>query len=563
MKFGTLCRTLGSRVTLTATLLTAPVSRAADVNIRVHGQARVDATARSFGNTTEVSGSLMDERGRAVVGRVSVRKLTATGRARTLSQARPCSPSEDLPAPEPSESADEARVRTDGKGRFCLQLTDVVGEGQLQVSFDEPKGWLERTAVSVEVARTAPLKLAFRALPSRVAAESADFSVIVEARAETEGLTARPATLGLARSSNAFEVLERATLIPGQDLHFTVNPKRLGEPGAIELVAESEVDGERVRARAPMLVTGRATVKVLEVPTADSQGESSVSVGVTSSSGPITTGSVEARVGGRTVGIAAVAQGRARVLLALGATPGPVRVGLRYLPASPYWVGGEEQEIVLTVPEPSVWRKVPGLLSGCLIALWILAAWRRPPRREVPTPAREPVPKLEWLPGPPGAQGFAGSILDAHDGTPIVGAQVSVFGPSISAQHATSDAEGHFELEPPSDPRGVRIRVESNFHRALEQPLPRPGRLSIALVTRRRALLAQFVEWCERVGLSFPGQGEPTPAELARRAQENQQPELARWADAVETAAFGPSAVDADYERRVELYKPSHRTPGE
>ena len=93
----------------------------------------------------------------------------------------------------------------------------------------------------------------------------------------------------------------------------------------------------------------------------------------------------------------------------------------------------------------------------------------------------------------------------------------------------------------PSKPRSTRGSCE---------PLPPAGELSIALLLRRRALLARLVGWARKRGRPFDVKPEPTPGHVRRAAAEDFQ--TARWADAVERAVFGVGEVDARTEREIE-----------
>jgi hypothetical protein len=102
---------------------------------------------------------------------------------------------------------------------------------------------------------------------------------------------------------------------------------------------------------------------------------------------------------------------------------------------------------------------------------------------------------------------------------------------------------------------GEQMAVEAPLHARLVQPLPPPGELSIALVLRRRALLARLVTWARRRGRPFDVKPEPTPGHVRRAAADDFQ--TARWADAVERAVFGGGDVDARMENEIERMAPA------
>jgi hypothetical protein len=92
--------------------------------------------------------------------------------------------------------------------------------------------------------------------------------------------------------------------------------------------------------------------------------------------------------------------------------------------------------------------------------------------------------------------------------------------------------------------------------------LPEAGELDVALVLRKRALLDRLVAWARRRGLPFDARPEPTPGHVRRAAAGEFT--VARWADAVERAAFGGQVVDAHAEKEVERLAPpaSPKEPG-
>jgi hypothetical protein len=153
-----------------------------------------------------------------------------------------------------------------------------------------------------------------------------------------------------------------------------------------------------------------------------------------------------------------------------------------------------------------------------------------------------------------GELGWRGRIVDAHEGTSVRGARVWVErgtfdGRSVLAS-VGADAHGVFVL--PHIPALVgdeQMAVEAPLHARLVQRLPPAGELSIALVLRRRALLARLVSWAQLRGRPFDVKPEPTPGHV-RRAAAGDFP-TARWADAVEKAVFGGGDVDARIEGEI------------
>jgi hypothetical protein len=73
-------------------------------------------------------------------------------------------------------------------------------------------------------------------------------------------------------------------------------------------------------------------------------------------------------------------------------------------------------------------------------------------------------------------------------------------------------------------------------------------------MSRRRTLLARFVDWVTREG-GWERRGEATPGEVATRTDRS---EVATWARAVDEAAFGPDPLSEAKEQGVVGREPSH-----
>jgi hypothetical protein len=101
---------------------------------------------------------------------------------------------------------------------------------------------------------------------------------------------------------------------------------------------------------------------------------------------------------------------------------------------------------------------------------------------------------------------------------------------------------------------GDELACEGPLHGQLRRPMPEPGELDVALVLRKRALLDRLVAWARRRGLPFDARPEPTPGHVRRAAAGEFT--VARWADAVERAAFGGQVVDSRVEGEVERLAP-------
>jgi len=170
----------------------------------------------------------------------------------------------------------------------------------------------------------------------------------------------------------------------------------------------------------------------------------------------------------------------------------------------------------------------------------------------------------------PSAGGWRGVVVDAHEGTPVVGARLSIVVPAFQGDgviaRALADEHGSFSFDP-THARDARLVVEADLHSTYEQALPPPSALHVALITRRRALLDRLVRWARHQGAPFDGVSEPTPGHVRRAAarlkmQEGQRwTTVEKWAGQVESAAFGSEPVHAADEESVRAAEPNALAP--
>lgn len=317
-------------------------------------------------------------------------------------------------------------------------------------------------------------------------------------------------------------------------------------------------------------------------------------------------GTIEVRVGDdeAVAGAGALKSGEAQVVArfssasasASASMADPAQLHVRYAPDAPWLQPGNELSLLQPVRPPSAWKKLPPLLAGLLAIAWLVLA-RLPPRKTAearasgasPSPAAAPPEAgIELVRSGPAAQGWTGRLRDAHDGYAIAGARVAAErrgfpaaavavagegprddsgnddGMTVLAETVTDQA-GSFALRlPPGSAAaaqpGDELTCEGPLHGELRRPLPEPGELDVALVLRRRALLDRLVAWARRRGLPFDARPEPTPGHVRRAAAGEFT--VARWADAVERAAFGGQVVDARAEGEIERLVPADQRGG-
>ncbi len=538
---------------LLATVVSRGAKADAEVHVSVRGKAHIEANATTSLLATELAGRVTDDAGRPVAFAAVV-----IGRREPDAKVLPRPQACDAGArAELNEATGQASVITDADGRFCLRFVPELGAGRLSVRFEDSRRLLDAGEADVELRRAAALDIAFVPAPRAFAAEDAEATVVIQARRRTLSTDAASVELTWQRAGEAPRSLARGELFPNEALRLSFAPKALGQPGNGELVASAELGTVSAQARALVPLVARVELNTVEAAQLDAQGRGSIQVAARAVTGQVNAGSVEALAAGRTVGIATVVAGRADVALALAAQPGTTDLTLRYLPASPWFAPGAVLRVSVHVPEPSAWQRLPWALGLLAVAGWILAAWRRPQHRELPTTRPRHglagSPALEWVAAATPAREWTGRVSDAHDGTPLAHASVTLAWPHGASLTTRTNVAGEFGL-PASDHDvfGAEIRVEAPWHAPLVGPLPPPGRLHVSLVTRRRELLSRFATWAR--ARSPEGAPDPTPGQVL--LQQGDARPLAGWLQAVESAAYGPEPVDAERETNVRQLEP-------
>lgn len=536
-----------------------------EAKVRVRGSSRIEATTTATTSGFVLQGSLREDSGRPVASaRVRVRLLSPDGSPRLLQKPDACAA---FPSPEPGEpyrEREEAVALTDASGRFCLRWPFELPSGRLSISYDDQRLLLDSTQQLVPVQRVAPIELDFVPAPTHFSVDVEQGSVTLVSRSRSvESPHELPLALTWTRPGAPTVTLLTRTFRVGETAQLRFPTRLLGAPGPGELRARLGTGDAATETQARVIASGTVELVAPTEVGLSSGGDGVLKVELKSRVGAVGSGAVEALVGNRTVGIAAVDEGRASIVLDLGSGPQKVPLAVRYLPASPWWIAGDPRVVEVTVPRASVWRGVFWAASLLAVATYIASAWRRPPRLTTPretTPAEAlPLePRVSWTAQANGTRGHTGVVTDAHDGAPIGGAVVLVIGSGAEERRTVTEPDGTFRLAPfESAPGSRRLRVEGLWHTAHEWPLPPDGHLSVALVTRRRAVLARLLEWTRQRGaLWSSGPLEPTPADLARSAESVQEPHVAQWARAVESAAFGPTALDSQEEARIRALEP-------
>ena len=384
----------------------------------------------------------------------------------------------------------------------------------------------------------------------------------------------RPGGLGLELRDEAGQLLHAAKTDDEGLAIFDLSTAKLKGPGIGTLVVVFA--GQATLAAATSSTDVTRTARVRLTPETDRiQGDPrsgvAAKVRASTSRGQVDDGSVEAMLDGEVVGTAPVTEGAAEVAAVFSPPRGvdSVELTVRYVADRPFFLAGDAAKVsVRTVRSSALVRLLPVAVAA-IVASWLLRGWRRPKRLE--RAARMPNPpagvaSIEVVGKRRAEPNWTGRVVDAHDGTPVVGARVRVLAPSFVdvdvIVEAHTDERGEFVLEVRSALKDLRLRVESPLHAELERPLPAPSDVVISVVSRRRMLLQRLIDWARRAGKPWDQPPEPTPGQVARVARSQpRRHEVAAWAENLERKAFGPDAVDARAEREVRDLEPGRQPP--
>ncbi len=578
---------LGFRaLAIAAALAGAPsVAEADGLHVRLRGAARIEAQGvRADGGDMLVRGVLTDDAGAPLADAaltIAIARASAPSVPYVLGGAfvaRSCGPD----TRPPRVFTDGVHVVADAGGRFCARLSVPVDRYVAHIGY-AGSGYVDAGAIDVQVdlsRRTCTLL--FSPEPHAISLDAPSLSLDAAATLESDGAVAPGVGYALTLSAGGPHPVATATTDAAGHARFTLAPSLLGPPGRGELRVDFAGNGEASPASRVARVEKRAEVD-LDVPGAQDgklAGGSpeegiAILVNAHAAGGEVSSGSVEASAGDAVVGAAPVEAGTAKLVVTFGlpessGATGEVALTLRYVPSAPWYEPGPESTWRLPVRGRSSLRQLWVLLGGLAVAAWFVMAraqrakaLAKVPQR--PRPASRGEPKLDVVRVARGTnEGWKGRVTDADDATGIAAARVSIerpaFGRAEMLASVVADAEGRFEL-PPTDRRlGDELAIEAPLHASLRRPLPPPGELDAQLVQRKRALLGRLVAWARLRGRPFDARPDPTPGHVRHAAGEDFR--VARWADAVERAAFGGEPVDARVEADVDRLAPGAVGPG-
>jgi hypothetical protein len=561
-------------------------TQAAAVSVHVSAATRLEAHAErssSPGNVV-IRGSLRDDVGSPVAeSHVAISFFGGAGAGPALALPLPKKCANDGRAgsasPEPHVAPDEYVVDTDAQGAFCFETSLSVDPAMMKLRF-RGSALYDATAaeVPIELGRSA-IGLAFDPEPSIISLDHPTYTVSARVTAPGETKTGWQVKL----TDETGRALGSSAVGADGSCRVDVKTSDLGGPGAGRLALALEGTPENI-APAVQAVERHARV-TLETDEREPSGVPEDGIVTTlrvgSSRGAPPSGSIEAELGGRTVGAGLVREGRASVAMTFGSPKGSSVVAtLRYLPDAPWWEPAAPLPLCVAVHPPSPWRRAPLVFLAIAVAAWMLRethavrTFVRPQKKKIHVPAPVAVPAVEIVRERRDDEGWMGRVVDAHDGFFVRAARVSIVMkgfPGIDPDksvlaRAETDSSGRFSLQASAPlPSGAVIRVEAPLHATLEQPLPRPSELQIPLVARRRKILARLVDWARAEWGVWDGAREPTPEQVAARAARraargsgnaDRTAAVEAWARAVESTAFGAAPVDEPAEQRVTSLEP-------
>ena len=564
---------------------------AAPLRVRVRGAAKISARGwrEQTPNGVELvlSGTLNDDAGQAMPNATVVIRVNREADARDprvaegLRAARTCDRGRVAMRVTGPREAPEVNAPTDEAGRFCFRATLDPDRFKATIVYAPPGGRGLVDGVEREIAfdlTRRGLALRFDPVPKVLEIDTPRIAIeTVALHDDDESPHVAPGVQIVL--SNEKEELGRVNSDGSGRSRFFVAGAKLGPPGLGELRASFAGNADIAGATTSEEIERHVKVSV-KVPAAD-KGELQPSIPedgipiqaeITSSLGPVGEGSVEARVGEIVVGAAPVERGIARITLTFATQASEALVRLRYVPASPWFEPVGEPSIRVPIRGPSIWSKAPILLAGlAVLAFFLVGRVSGPKIKPEPAPMKpdmlpEAKPKLEVVRAAArGEEGWTGRVVDAHEGTPVVNARVWVergtFEGRTLLASAQTGPDGRFRLPGVGAVQGDEtIHTEARLHTRLSQALPPAGEIEIAILQRRRALLAALVAWAKKRGAPFDVRPEPTPGHIRRAASvDKRDPETAQWAAAMEDAVFGPGEIDARREAEVARLNPDER----
>jgi hypothetical protein len=469
-------------------------------------------------------------------------------------------------------------IKTDESGRFCIWVTAAMGAYEVRVDV-AATDLLAASSGKYDVDLTKQsIALKLDPEPRVIALDGpiANLDAIATYDDQDTAATGLPLEL----STEAGDVVSRSMTARGGRATFVVDPKTLGPPGRGALRVRFAGGDDTMASEHVAIIERQTHVTIALAKDVEAASpEDGIPIEITSAlavAPGYATGSVEARLDGVIVGAAALENGKATIHASFVEPNGQKSAALqvRYVPDVPWLQPSSELTVHVPLKGPSPWRQLPLALGALAVAAWLLVGRRARRQRLDKTIVMQRPPTHEGTAGISVVHSsrsrsgkYGGRVVDAHDGSAVARARVSVQVPSfpgtpvnvIVSVFANEAGEFEFDLET-APAQEAELVVEAPLHVDLRQKLPAGGVLEIAVVSRRRKLLERLVAWARRRGPPYDVRPEPTPGQV-RRAAESGNPAVAEWAGAIEQAAFDAGDVDARVEAEVNALDPEGRAP--
>ena len=568
-----------------ASLVLASATAQAAPHIRLKGRAQLDVHLSREQGALALAGTAVDDAARPISNaRIGVTVWSAADAEPTPISLRSVTSQgcRGLATPSELDGPSLLVLQADAGGRFCARLALQPGNYVAHIEAYS-SGFVEASTIELPVdLRLLPLTLRFdpeAAFPQPLWLDSEEISLEAIASTEDEGATSPAAGIGLVISNATGEQLGSARTDGSGRARFRIDPVRLGDPGASEVraifggdeSAGASTHAMRVELRTRVdLAVADLRAKRLRTTWQTAWQDDAIRVVATARCArrgckKDPTGTIEARVEGkRVVGAAPLNHGVATLVLA-SYSGGPdsrsdIPVTIQYIPDAPWFESGGELVLEQALRGPSAWRKVPLVLAALAVIAWL--ALMRVPIRTRRSAMSNVETRVQLVRSAPPSHGWTGQIVDAHDGKAIAGARVSIERRSVAGVQVLtevySDEAGAFALPPVVAQLGDELVAEGHLHARLGSALPHSGELAVRLVLRKRALLDELVSWARRRGTPYDRAAEPTPGRVKEVAGADVS--VARWAGALEQAAYGGLIVDERAQAKVNSLAPASET---
>lgn len=556
------------RPTIALGLVLSSHSSLCQVTIRVVSRPHLSTTVQCSPSHVEclVKGSLSDELGvplsnRELYGAIDTQELPTSISNIALSSCG------EMASPAAMPHNQDLTVQTSELGGFCFHVesNEPLPDARVhikylgEIGYDAVQSWVSFAGSG------ALTSLKVLESPDRIAIDSESVVIAVQLTANDQAATAQLVRLALLEpAAPAHESKEKHLATIRTDAagvaNFQISGGRFGATGMAELLARFEGSKSLPRATVvwPIFRTCQARLQIRlasgEIEVGDIVNVVAIA---TSKHGAVPEGSIEFSVNQSAQVALPLVHGKVRWALPTQQfAPGDVPISLRYLPASAAWISDANAHTILRIKPVSPGRQAVWLTSGLLIIGWLAFRWLRSDR-DLKLP-RESSPRvsqpqsLEVEPSSSPESGWQGIVIDSHTELPIIDAVVAIERPGfadkrIECETVTSNG-GTFSLPPVDAPRSARLVVNAAAYLAARWPMPTSGKLIVRLETRRRAILRTFLTWAEKFNPRNSSTPDPTPAQVAESAIQQEQWQINNWATRVEGAAFGPIEPDIQAE---------------